>query len=304
MEQIPQQTPSAVEPGWLRALALQAGEHLVEASRRRGQLRVDHKGRIDLVTETDLAIQELLVSSLRAAFPGDRIVAEEGDQPAADDRSRVWYVDPVDGTTNFVHGHPFCAVSIARWVDDEPEIGVVWAPFLDELFFSRSGNGATLERPLRGEPPAPVFASGCVSLDQALVGTGFPYHRGRTARLNLAICAHALERVRGLRRGGSAALDLCHVAMGRLDAYWEMGLSAWDLGAAALVAREAGAIVTDFTGAPGILDGSRVAAAAPGLHAELLALLERAHRRPDLEVLGDAPPDGFALRGPLPGAGR
>ena len=142
--------------------------------------------------------------------------------------------------------------------------------------------------------------SSCSSLDDALVGTGFPYHRGATARLNLAVCARALSRVRGVRRAGSAALDLCHVALGRLDGYWEMGLNDWDIAAAAIIARESGAIVTDFQGAPGILGARRVAAAGPGLHGELLEMIVASHREPDLDPLGPMPEGPLSLTGPLP----
>lgn len=291
--------PQPVDLEWLYRLLLQAGELLLAAAGRRHELCVDHKGRVDLVTGTDFAIQEFLIAALRAAYPDDAIVAEEGESEAGT-APAVWYLDPVDGTTNFVHADPACAVSVARWVQGVPEVGIVYAPLLDELYCARRGEGATLERPLRKTAPVRVEASRCRSLDDALVATGFPYHRGATARLNLAICAHALTRVHGLRRGGSAALDLCHVASGQLDAYWEMGLRPWDLGAAALIAREAGARVTDFVGNDDILSGVRVAAAAPALHPELLELLALAHAHPDLEALGPLPAHPASLTGPLP----
>jgi len=292
---------AAVDPEWLRGLVLRAGSVLEQASQRRHELRVDHKGRVDLVTEIDLEIQELLVTELKRNSGTDCIVAEEGDRPETGECERVWYVDPVDGTTNFVHGYPFSAVSVARWVGGEPEVGIVYAPLLDELFFARAGRGATLERPGAGQPPRAIQASSCASLDDALLATGFPYHRGKTARLNLAICAHALDRVRGIRRAGSAALDICHVALGRLDGYWEMGLAPWDFAAAALIAREAGAVVSDFRGTPELLEARRIVAAAPRLHGELIGLLQRAHARPDLDVLGAAPDAALPLHGLLPG---
>ena len=290
---------TGVDRAWLRELILTAGRTLESASSRRRDLRVDRKGQVDLVTETDLAIQEHLVQEISGAHPGDRIVAEEEDRAEGRGAS-VWYVDPLDGTTNFVHGHPFCAVSIARWTDGQPDVGAVYAPLLDELFFAVHGQGATLERPGTGRQARPIHCSDCRSLDDALLGTGFPYHRGATARLNLAICGHALTRVQGIRRAGSAALDLCHVGLGRLDGYWEMGLGDWDVAAGILVAREAGAVVSDFEASPDRFPVRRVAAAAPGLHPDLLAMIRAAHVQPDLEVLGPLPASPLSLVGPLP----
>jgi myo-inositol-1(or 4)-monophosphatase len=296
------QATTPVDTDWLRNLALRAGAVLHDASHRHRSLRVDHKGRVDLVTETDLEIQNLLLTELRGAFPDDHMVAEEGDQGR--DRSSgaaVWYIDPLDGTTNFVHGHPFCAISIGRWVDGIPDTGVVHAPLLDELFMARCGTGATLERPQLGVEPRPISGSPCTRLEDALLGTGFPYDRGATARLNLAICAHGLARSRGLRRAGSAALDLCHVALGRLDAYWEMGLQPWDLAAATVIAREAGVVVSDFRGDESVLYARRLAAARSVVHTDLLEMIQTAHREPDLEVLGPLPAGDLAWTGPLPG---
>jgi myo-inositol-1(or 4)-monophosphatase len=297
------QDPStaACDPAWIRDLALRAGEFLERAARRRDQLRVDHKGRVDLVTEIDLEVQQFLVEEIRASCASDGIGAEEGDLAASvDRRGPVWYLDPLDGTTNFVHGYPFYCVSIARWVEDRPESAVVWAPALDELYCAVRGHGSRLERPGRGEAARPLRARERTRLEDALLATGFPYHRGRTAALNLAICARALTRVRGLRRGGSAALDLCHVADSRLDGYWEMALSPWDLAAAVLVAREAGVRVTDFLGREEVLRSRRVAAARPGLHDQLLELITATHEDPDHPVLGELT-GPLPLDGPLPG---
>jgi myo-inositol-1(or 4)-monophosphatase len=290
---------TSAEAAWLRELVLAAGDTLVRAARRHRELRVDRKGQVDLVTETDLAIQDQILEALTANFPDDQIVAEEQDRAEVGD-DPVWYVDPLDGTTNFVHGHPFCAVSIARWVDGEPMIGAVHAPLLDELFLAVRGQGATLERPERAREPRRIHASDCGSLDDALLGTGFPYHRGATARVNLAICGHALARVQGIRRAGSAALDLCHVALGRLDGYWEMALSEWDVAAGTLIAREAGALVTDFEGGADVFGARRVAAAGAELHPELLRLVRAGHAQPDLEALGPPPVSPVPLSGPLP----
>lgn len=302
MERDLQPSVRACDPLWVRNLALRAGAELQAASLRRGALRVDHKGRVDLVTETDLVVQGMLVEEIRGEFPDDRIVAEEGDLARRDSTAgAVWYLDPLDGTTNFVHGYPFFCVSIARWIDGEPAVGAVYAPALDELYVAVRDGGAAVERPRSGEPARALHARDCASLDDALLATGFPYDRGRTATLNLAICARALTRARGLRRGGSAALDLCHVADARLDGYWEMGLAPWDLAAAVLVAREAGILVTDFAGDADVLEARRLVAAGPGLHPQLRGMIVDVHRDPDLEVLGRLEPGEVPLTGPLPG---
>jgi myo-inositol-1(or 4)-monophosphatase len=285
----------------LRTMALQAGAQMLEALDDGHDRQVEHKGRVDLVTRVDHEVQQWLVAEIARLFPGEPVVGEEGGQDSrTGGHEPVWYVDPIDGTTNYVHGHPFYCVSIAR-SDADGSAGVVYAPALDELFAAATGGGATLERPLRGVPPVTLRASGCERIEEALLATGFPYSRGATARLNLAITAQALARCRGVRRAGSAALDLCYVAAGRLDGYWEFALKPWDLAAGALILREAGGVVTDLEGSDDVLWSRRLAAAAPGLHAALLAMIERAHAAPDLDVLAPALDAPVPRHGPLPG---
>lgn len=286
----------------LRRLALDAGRHMLVATDEGVHRSVTNKGRVDLVTPVDLRVQALLVEAIERRFPGERIVAEEGDaaMSSLDEGEAAWYIDPIDGTTNFVYGHPFYCVSIARRDPRGSDIGVVFAPALDELFCAEAGRGATLEMPSRGRTPIRLRASECSSLDRALLATGFPYHRGATARLNLDLVGHALTRCRGIRRGGSAALDLCYVAAGRLDGYWELALQPWDVAAGVLVAREAGARVTDFVGRADVLFARRLCAAAPDLHDELLAMIRAVHRDPSRPPFGARPSDPIPLDGPLP----
>ncbi len=284
----------------LREIVLEAGAALHEASH--DDLGIEYKGRVDLVTRVDRDLQRLLLDRLARDFSGERVVAEEqARQEVAAADGPVWYVDPLDGTTNFVHGHPFHAISVARWCGDRAEVAGVYSPALDELFLAEAGGGATLERPRAGVAARRLHVRDCPALDEALLATGFPYVRGATARLNLAICAHALSRARGLRRGGSAALDLCYVAAGRLDAYWELGLAPWDVAAGTLIAREAGAVVSDFVGRGRVLDGRRICASTPGVHRDLLALIASAHAHPEMDVLSAPLPPGVPLEGPLPG---
>jgi len=289
----------------LRTLALQAGERMQAALEEGGQHDVEHKGRVDLVTRVDKEVQAFLVDAIGSRFAGESIVGEEDEHDGRpSDAGPVWFVDPIDGTTNYVHGFPFYCVSIARYATDGSAAGVVFAPALDELFSASTGHGATLERPMRGMAPIPLRTSSCARIDDALLATGFPYERGGTARLNLTLVGHALTRCRGIRRAGSAALDLCYLGAGRLDGYWEFALHPWDMAAGLLVAREAGARITDFEGEEDVLWGQRLCASAPALHEELLGMIAAAHADPTLDVL--APPfDGdVPRRGPLPGGAR
>lgn len=245
------------------AIALDAAAVL---AREKGGLRsIDYKSATDMVTDIDRRVESVIGESLAAAFPGDGFFAEEGSRRESAS-GRVWVVDPLDGTTNYVHGHPFYAVSMACRDSDGACAGIVCAPDLDELFIAVRGAGAELRRPRAGTSRrlGPLAE---VELGRALLATGFPYVRDEVVSLNCALVeAFLLRRCHGVRRGGSAALDLCHVAAGRLDGYWEMTLKPWDVAAGCLIAREAGAVVTDFSGAGGELAGDSVLAAAPGLH--------------------------------------
>ncbi|HEX9640483.1 MAG TPA: inositol monophosphatase family protein [Candidatus Krumholzibacteria bacterium] len=276
---------------WLPPL----GEKLLEAER--GRLDVRHKGRVDLVTELDHLLQAALLSHLREEFPDDQVVAEEADTHDFDPRRPVWFVDPLDGTTNFVHGFPFYCISIARWTGAKPDVAAVYAPALDELFLAHRGGGAVLERPHAGVPAQTLSVSARARLADSLLATGFPYERASLSRLNLTICAHALAASRGIRRAGSAALDLCYVAAGRLDGFWEFGLAPWDVAAGCLIASESGASVSDFRGGAKYLHGRRIIASTPAIHAELLTLLAKVHAKPEESPLGAPFTDPVPLEG-------
>lgn len=258
------------------------GEVALAAGRRQlaawGEVRaIDFKSTVDMVTDLDRAVESFLVAELHRVFPHDSVRAEEGG--AVDgDSGRVWHIDPLDGTTNYVHGHPYFCTSLGCVDAEGYVLAAVCAPELDELFLASRGGGARLLRPVRGSerglgPLRPV------PLDRALLGTGFPYARGELVTLICDITRDFLLRnCHGVRRGGSAALDLCHVAAGCLDGYWEVALNPWDIAAGVLIAREAGAVVTDFAGREGELSGAEVLAAAPELHAvmreHLLAVVD------------------------------
>lgn len=236
--------------------------------------RTNHsKGtRINLVTEADTASEEFIVGALRAAFPDHHIVGEEGGGygPEPDDTPYHWYVDPLDGTTNFAHRLPFFAVSLALSGPDlMPILGVVHDPMLGETYKALRGQGATLNgRPLQ--------VSAVDQLADALVITGFPYDRWTAADNNADNFANFVRRTQGVRRVGSAALDLCWVAAGRCDVYWENGPKPWDVQAGILCVWEAGGRVTDYAGelSRAALSGSGTLATNGLLHDQALAVLQ------------------------------
>lgn len=224
------------------------------------------KGRIDLVTEYDLRCEELLRSKISEAFPEHRIVGEEFENQAGGDDA-VWYIDPIDGTTNFAHGHPFFAVSIGLWIGGEAALGVVSAPALRCSWWATRGGGA-----FRNQQRIQV--SDRDVLQDALCATGFPYDRQTSDENNFEEAVAFLRRSRGVRRCGSASIDLCLVADGTYDFYWEQKLSPWDMCAGALIVEEAGGKLTDYDG--GIADPrqGRIVASNGAVHEEGLALLQ------------------------------
>lgn len=219
----------------------------------------------DMVTEMDHAAEELIVRTLREARPDDAIVGEEGT--AEGGTSGVeWIVDPIDGTTNYLYGYPGFAVSLAAAVDGEVVAGVVADPMHDNLFAAAKGHGATVD----GEP---IAVSGQRDLHRALVATGFSYEPERR-RKQAEVLVHVLPAVRDIRRIGAAAVDLCNVACGRVDAFYERGLARWDYAAGGLIAAEAGATTGDLDGGPP--SSAFTLAATPAIFDELRDLLRDA----------------------------
>jgi len=221
-----------------RSLAIEAGALITEALGHPGS--IERKSPINLVTEIDRAAEDLIVSGLRRAFPSDVIVAEES-APEPVRGQRCWYVDPIDGTTNFVHGLPHCAVSIALAADHHIEVAVVNDPCKRELFEARRGGGSRLNSKA-------ISVSATSELADSLLVSGFPYDRRDHLGFYLAYFEAFLLAARDVRRFGSAALDLCYVAAGRFDGFWEGKLSPWDTAAGWLIVEEAGGSVSDFDG--------------------------------------------------------
>ncbi len=237
---------------------------------------------IDLVTSVDEESDRTITALLLDAFPDDRIVSEESCQEPESGHfnlCRAWVVDPLDGTTNYAHGFPQFAVSIAYFGEDcQPELGVVYDPFKKEMFYALRGRGAFLNE-------QPIHVSQTQRLSQALLATGFPYDLADTDNNNISHFQRILPHCHGVRRPGAAALDLTYLACGRLDAFWELRLSPWDIAAGALIIEEAGGRVTDLDGNPLDLSQRRLDLIGSNgnglLHEELTALLlqENAQRR-------------------------
>ncbi len=220
---------------------------------------------IDLVTETDRRSEAFLLESIQRRWPDHSILAEESGAHGGDER--LWYVDPLDGTVNFAHGVPIFSVSIAYAEGDGVRLGVVYDPMRDECFAAERGKGAFLN----GQP---LRVSATASLAQALLVTGFPYDVWENPDNNLDNFARFAVRSHGVRRLGSAALDLCYVAAGRFDGYWEIRLKPWDVAAGGLIAAEAGALVTNLQGGGDYLSPPQsIVAANAALHAQMLAVL-------------------------------
>jgi myo-inositol-1(or 4)-monophosphatase len=233
-------------------------------------LSIRHKGEVDLVTEADRAAEETIVSVIRDTFPRHDILAEEADHGHCASAYR-WIIDPLDGTTNYTHGFPWFAVSIALEVAGEVRLGVVYNPFHHELFFAAKGEGAYLN-------DVQIRVSATEPLGRALLATGFPYDRKTSRVNNYDHFVHFQQAAQACRRAGAASLDLAYTAAGRLDGYWEMKLKPWDVAAGQLLVAEAGGRATDFNGRPLDIFGKECLASNGRIHAEMQTILSRGER--------------------------
>ena len=232
---------------------------------------VELKGGIDLVTDADRASEEALLGFLSRRFPGAAILAEESGASGRKDGGLEFFVDPLDGTTNYAHGVPHFAVNVAVADASGLAAGATLDPLRDELWLAARGAGATLNG-------ARIGHSGGPELGRALLVTGFPYDVHQRYEEPLRLFGAFVRRARAVRRFGAAALDLAYVACGRFDGFWELRLKPWDVAPGILIAREAGAIVTDMDGGEGMLANGDVVASAPALHAAMLAVIAEARR--------------------------
>lgn len=243
-----------------------AGQMLKEG--QTSPLDIQFKGEVDLVTRMDKQSEKFITGFLREQFPYHNIVAEEGTQ-VHHESGYVWYVDPLDGTTNYAHGLPWYAVSIALFLDGSPISAVVHNPANGELFYGEKGKGSFLnDERITVSPEGEMIKS--------LLVTGFPYYTGKTADARqriVAIFNGFLSRCQGIRRFGSAALDLCSVACGRYEGYWEEGLKPWDTGAGILIASEAGARITTYEGKDYGIFEKTIVASNGKIHDGMLAVI-------------------------------
>jgi myo-inositol-1(or 4)-monophosphatase len=228
-------------------------------------INVRHKGETDLVTDVDMACQGRIIELIKAALPDDDIISEEKNNNFNGKKNR-WIIDPLDGTTNYAHGYPFFCTSIAYEEDGQITLGVVYNPIFNELFFSRKGTGAYLN----GEM---IQVSAVHDLKQALLSTGFPYNIATTERNNIDHFTNFLFKAQAIRRDGSAALNLCYVACGRFDAFWELTLNSWDMAAGSLMVCEAGGTVTNLEGNEFSVYKETVVASNGFLHEGMLMVL-------------------------------
>jgi len=246
----------------------------IQAARSAGGLlrrRVDsirevrHKSAVDIVTDVDLESEQEVCATLQAAFPSHTILGEEGGVRGGTDTRFRWIVDPLDGTTNYAHGFPFFCVSIGLEVEGRLMLGVAYAPTLDELYVAEAGRGAVVN-------DRPIQVSGTTELSQGLLATGFPYDRAQFPRALKSFEVMSMHS-QAVRRAGSAVLDLCYVACGRLDGYWEHLVKPWDIAAGALIVLEAGGAVTATDGSAFKVEGGQVLASNGLLHASMTSTL-------------------------------
>ncbi|MCX5813910.1 MAG: inositol monophosphatase family protein [Proteobacteria bacterium] len=228
-------------------------------------INIRHKGETDLVTDVDMACQEKIIGLIKRAFPDDDIISEEKKNDF-DGKKNRWIIDPLDGTTNYAHGYPFFCTSIAYEVNGQITYGVVYNPIFNELFFGRKGAGAYLN----GERIKVSFVN---DLKQALLSTGFPYNIATTERNNVDHFLNFLFKAQAVRRDGSAALNLCYVACGRFDAFWELSLNSWDMAAGCLMIDEAGGTVTNIQGNKFSVYKDTIVASNGLIHKDMLMVL-------------------------------
>ena len=255
-------------------IAREAGALLMGYFQRR--VKVEYKGDVDLVTEADRASEALITRRIRERWPSHNILGEEGTRTEQGSEYR-WYVDPLDGTTNFAHGFPVFCVSLGLEHNDVRVAAVIFDPTRDEMFTAEKGAGAFLNG-------RPIHVSAISNLAECLVATGFPSHK-RHKNPNIFFYHQITLKTHGVRRAGSAALDLCDVACGRFDGFWEFNLNPWDTAAGVLMVEEAGGLVTRFDGQPFRIDSKETLASNGLLHDVLLREFQAIFRGEGLEEL-------------------
>jgi len=245
--------------------ARQAGRIIAQSVDHLDRVTVTQKGVHDFVTEVDKLAEQEIIAVIRKSYPNHSILGEESGEIAGD--AHCWVIDPLDGTTNFIHGFPHFSISIAVKLQNQYQVGLVYDPLRGEMFMASKGEGARLnERRIR--------VSSCTKLDSALLGTGFPARKGDYLKFYLKSFAAVFPVSAGVRRAGSAALDLAYVAAGRLDGFWEAQLKPWDMAAGCLLVQEAGGYVSDFSNQAHHFENGDVIAGTPKVHHALVEIIQ------------------------------
>lgn len=242
--------------------AKEAAKIILHFHHNRNELSIDFKGKNDLVTGADVASEEKIIDVLKTHLPNDSILAEESTGRVSLGNERTWIIDPIDGTTNFAHSFPVFCVSIALWENKQAKTAVVLEVNSNQLFAAEKGNGATCN-------DEPISISNMKNPQNSLIATGFPYQDMELLDDYLALFRDLMQHTQGLRRPGSAAYDLCLVASGKCDGFYEYGLAPWDTAAGTLIIQEAGGLVTDWDGGEEWLFGRRIICGNPEIHSFL-----------------------------------
>jgi len=241
------------------------GAVLRDYASRAAAISIDLKGLNDYVTEVDRSSERAIIGYLKKRFPDHALIAEESPEPPKGARCE-WYIDPLDGTTNFIHGVPVYAVSVGLRIDGKMAVGAVYDPGRDEMFHAVAGVGSFMNQER-------IHVANRDSLKGALLATGFPFRAHDRLKEYLRSLETFILETAGVRRAGSASLDLCYTACGRYDGFWEMSLSAWDLAAGSLMVREAGGVATDFLGKDGYLKSGNILAANLRIYSSMLEII-------------------------------
>lgn len=253
---------------FIKAIAKEAGEQ-IRSAYYKTNLNIEHKGEIDLVTEVDIACEKIILDAIKEKFSTDSILAEESAEKSGSS-ARRWIIDPVDGTTNLAHRFPFVAVSIGVEENDELTYGVVYNPIMNELFEAQLGKGAYLNG-------APIRVSSTDKIKNSLIATGFPYDRWQKGDYYIKEYLAFMQRCQAVRRCGSAAIDLCYCACGRVDGFFERKLHPWDMAAGSLILKEAGGKVNRFDGSNWHYRDDTILASNSKIHHEMQTILAQAH---------------------------
>lgn len=257
--------------------AASAASDIINEYAKKSSLNVKLKGKNDLVTDADVSAEKKIIEIITAVFPDDQILAEESNSKSELPDGRIWIIDPIDGTTNFTHHFPIYCVSIALWEKREPKVGLVLEAANQEEFTAVFGEGAFLN----GEP---IQVSQNEDPSSSLIGTGFPYKNFNLVDNYLKLFKEMMHKTHGVRRPGTAAWDLCNVACGRFEGFYEYGLSIWDVAAGALIIKEAGGIVTDWQGGEDWYFGERIIAGNKPVHEFLIREIHACFDKIELSI--------------------